>query len=62
MMRQIREAMVRAMGAKMQAKRPAFPMMAVVGGRGGGGDVASVEVLEVDGSFVVVQAKTKVVS
>ena len=29
MMRQTREAMVRAMGVKMQAKRPALPMMAV---------------------------------
>ena len=27
-MRQIKEAMVRAMGVKTQAKRPAFPMMA----------------------------------
>lgn len=32
MIRQTREAMVKAIGVKMQAKRPAFPMMAVVGG------------------------------
>ncbi len=30
MMRQTKEAMVRAMGVKIQAKRPAFPMMTVV--------------------------------
>lgn len=29
-MRQTKEAMVRAMGVKIQAKRPAFPMMTVV--------------------------------
>lgn len=29
MIRQTREAMVRAMGVKIHAKRPAFPMMAV---------------------------------
>lgn len=32
MIRQTREAMVKAIGVKMQAKRPAFPMMAVAGG------------------------------
>ena len=32
MMRQTREAMVKAIGRKMQANRPAFPMMAVFEG------------------------------
>lgn len=30
MIKQIKEAMVRAIGVKIHAKRPAFPMMAVV--------------------------------
>lgn len=30
MMRQTSDAMVRAMGVKMHANRPAFPMMAIV--------------------------------
>ena len=33
MMRQTREAMVRTMGVKMQAKRPSLPILTVDGGR-----------------------------